>query len=121
EVGLHRLGDLLGGLVPALRNRLLALLGGDVALLVLALDLLGLALVAVEDLLLVGRRDDVVLRDRDPGLGGVVEAEVLERVQHLGNRGGAVGLDQVGDHLVCRLLLEKKNDELVPLGVVLVP
>ena len=117
EVVLHRLGDLVGGPVPVRRDRLVALLGGDVAVVVLALDRFGLLLVALEDFRLLGRRDDVVLGDRDPGLAGVVEAEVLEGVQHLRDRRRAVGLDQVGDHLVDVLLLQRVVDELVLLGI----
>ena len=99
---------------------LAALLGGDVALLVLALDLGDLLLVALEDLLLVRRRDDVVLGDRHPGLGREVEPEVLERVEHERDRRGAVGLDEVRDHLVDAALLQRPVDVLVALGVVLV-
>jgi hypothetical protein len=120
EVVLHRLRDLLGGLVPPIGDRLLSLLGGDVAVLVVGLDLLRLLLVALEDLLLVRRRDDVVLGDRDPGLGRVVEAKVLEGVQHLRDRGGAVGLDQVGDHRGDVALLQVVVDVLELLRVVLV-
>ena len=75
--------------VPVRRDRLVALLGSDVAVVVLALDRFRLLLVALEDFRLLGRRDHVVLGDRDPGLTGVVEAEVLERVEHLRDRTGA--------------------------------
>ena len=102
EVVLHRLRDLVGGLVPEHPQLLLAVLLGEQPVVVLALDLGHLLLVAVEDLLLVRRRDDVVLRDRDPGLGREVEAELLERVERLRDRRRAVGLDQVGDDLVDR-------------------
>ena len=51
EVGLHLLGDLAGRLGPDLDELLAALLVGDDAALVLLLDLLGLLLVPVEDLL----------------------------------------------------------------------
>ena len=49
-----------------------------------------------------------------------MEAEVLERVEHLRDRRRAVGLDQVEDHLVDVALLQRVVDELVPLRVVLV-
>ena len=117
EVVLHRLRDLVGGPVPVRRDRLVALLGGDVAVVVLALDRFRLLLVALEDFRLLGRRDDVVLGDRDPGLARVLEAEVLEGVQHLRDRRRAVGLDQVGDHLVDVLLLQRVVDELELLGI----
>ena len=121
EVVLHRLRDLVGGPVPVRGDRLVALLGGDVAVVVLALDRGRLLLVAIEDLRLARRRDDVVLGDRDPGLAGVVESEVLEGIEHLGDRRGAVGLDQVGDHLVDVPLLQREVDELELLGVEIVP
>ena len=70
---------------------------------------------------MLGRRDDVVLGDRDPRLAGVVEAEVLEGVEHLGDRRRPVGLDQVGDHLVDVALLQREVDELELLGVEVVP
>ena len=112
EVALHRLGDLVGRRVPQVGRGLLALLGGDPPLLVLADDVGGPLLVALEDLLLVGRRDDVVLGHGDPRLGGVVEAELLERVEHQRDRRGAVGLDERGDHVVDVALLQRVVDEL---------
>ena len=99
----------------------MTLLGGDVAVVVLPLDRGRLLLVALEDLLLVGRRDDVVLGDRDAGLARVVEAEVLEGVEHLRDRRRPVGLDQVGDHLVDVALLQRVVDELELLGVEVLP
>jgi hypothetical protein len=49
EVVLHRLGDLVGRFVPVGGDRLVALLRGDVAVVVLTLDRRRLLLVAIED------------------------------------------------------------------------
>ena len=56
-----------------------------------------------------------------PAWRGEVEAELLEGVEHQRDRRGAVGLDQVADDLVDVALLQRAVDELVLLGVVLVP
>ena len=109
----HRLRDLLGRGVPLVRDRQVALLLGDQALLVLILDGLHLRLVAPEDLLLGGRHDDVVLGDRDAGLRREAEAEVLERVEDLGDRRGAERLHQLIDELRRVALLQRLVDELV--------
>ena len=98
EVVLHRLADLVGGRVPLLDDRLVALLLGDEPRVVLVEDLADLALVALEDLVLVRRDHHVVLRDRDAGLAGEVEAELLERVEHLRRGVRAVLLHQALDH-----------------------
>ena len=73
----------------------------------------------VEDLLLLRRHDHVVLRDRDAGLGGVVEAELLERVQDERGGVGPVGGHEVLDHVGHVALLERPVDELVRGRVVL--
>src|SRR3954453_4878316 len=97
EVGDHRVGDLVRGGVPLLGDRQVALLLRDQALVVLVLERLHRLLVLGEDLRL-GRRDDhVVLRDGHAGLGRVAEAEVLERVEHLGDRRRAERLHEVVD------------------------
>jgi len=85
EVLLHRLGDLFGGLGPELDDLLVALLLGDQAALVQALDLADSLLVAAEDLLLGLGDDDVVLRDRHAGVGCVLEPEGLDRVEDVGD------------------------------------
>ena len=98
EVLLHRLADLVRGRVPAVGDRLVALLLGDEPRVVLVEDLADLALVALEDLVL-GRRDHhVVLRDGDAGLAREVEAELLERVEHLRGDVRAVLLHEALDH-----------------------
>src|SRR5439155_1586463 len=74
----HRLGDLLRRLRPDVHDRLVTLGLGDEAVLIGLLDLLYAVLVLGEDLLLLRRDDDVVLRDRDAGLRAVVEAEILD-------------------------------------------
>src|SRR4051812_42567527 len=113
EVLLHRAGDLVGRLRPLLDDELVALLLRDQAHVVLVLDLGDLALVALEDLLLLRRDHDVVLRDRDAGQRRVAEAEVLERVEHERDRGGTVELDELVDELDGVLLLHRLVDELV--------
>ena len=89
EVALHRPRDLVRRLGPDLDELLATLVVGDQAALVLLLDLLRLALVLVEDLLLARRGDHVADRDRDAGPGRPAEARLLERVErgrhlHLG-------------------------------------
>src|SRR3954467_9439999 len=117
EVGDHRVGDLVRGGVPLLGDRQVALLLRDQALVVLVLERLHRLLVLGEDLRL-GRRDDhVVLRDGHAGLGRVAEAEVLERVEHLGDRRGAEALHQLVDELRRVALLQRRVDEPV-LGLV---
>jgi hypothetical protein len=113
QVRLHRVRDLVGRLRPDLDDALVALLVRDQAALVLALDVRDLLLVAGEDLLLRGRHDDVVLRDGHAGLGGVLEAQVLDRVEHTGDRVRAVALDELADELVHLALGERAVDEVV--------
>ena len=113
EVLNHRLRDLLGARVPLLDDRLVALLLRDQAHVVLARELGDLLLVGLHDLAL-GRRDhDVVLGDRDAGLRGELEAEVLEGVEHLRDRRRAVGLHELVDELGRVALLHRRVDELV--------
>ena len=71
EVVDHRVRDLVGCLRPDRRDLLVALRLGDEALVVRVLDALDPLLVAGEDLLLVRRDDDVVLRDRHAGARAV--------------------------------------------------
>ena len=68
---LHRVGDGVGPLRPDVDDALVPLLLGDEAALVLRLHLGDPLLVLGEDLLLLPRDDDVVLRDRHARLGGV--------------------------------------------------
>src|SRR5690606_1008629 len=83
---------------PALDLLLLALAVGDDALAELLLDLVGLFLVAVEDLVLVGRGPHVVDRHGEPRTGGPVEAELLHRVERAGgDRLGEVDREAVDD------------------------
>ena len=98
EVLLHGVGDLLRRLGPLVDDRLVALLLRDQARVVLVLDLSDLTLVLREDLALVRRDDHVVLGDRDAGERRVLEAQVLERVEHLRDRRRPVLLDEVVDH-----------------------
>src|SRR3954471_15335958 len=117
EVRDHGVGNLVGRRVPLVGDRLVALLLGDQALVVLVLELLHPLLVLGEDLGLGGRDADVVLRDRHAGLGRVAEAEVLERVQDLGDRRRAERLHEIVDELRRVALLQRPVDEPV-LGLV---
>ena len=113
EVRLHGVGDLVACFLPLVDDLLVPLLQRDQALVVLVVDLRDLALVPLENLLLVGRGDDVVLRNRDAGLTRVVEAHVLERVQDQRNRRSAVPDDKLLDERSRVLLGERIVDELV--------
>src|SRR4051812_958982 len=118
QVLLHRLTHLVGGRRPLLDDALVALLLRDQARVVLVLDLAHLALVTVEDLLLLGRNHDVVLRHRDAGLRREPEAEVLERVENEGDRVRPVQVHERLDHLVHVALLQRLVDECVLVRVV---
>ena len=119
EVLLHRLRDLVRGRVPLLHHGLVALLLGDQPFLVLAGDVGDLPLVLVQDRLLLRRHHDVVLGDRDARLRGVLEAEVLERVEDQRDRRRAVGLHEQVDQAGCVALLHRLVDERVLGRVVL--
>src|SRR5580765_1209251 len=115
DVGFHLLGDLVGRLGPDLDELLTALVVGDQTPLVLGLDLGGLDLVALEDLQLARRRDDVGDGDRGAGPGGPVEAVLLERVEGRRDLDLAVALGEVVDDRREALLV----DLVVDVGVVL--
>ena len=97
----------------------MAFLGGVPALVELGLDPGGLLVVLGEDLFLLRRRHDIVLRHGDAGPRGEGETELLEGVEHLRDRRGAVGVDQPADHVVDVLLLQRLVDERVGRRVVL--
>ena len=109
EVLLHRVGDLVGRLRPDVDDRLVPLVLGDEAAVVLVVDLLDPLLVADQDLLLVRRDHDVVLRDRDAGLRRVAEAERLDRVEHGRQRVRAVALGEREDEAVGVRLRERRG------------
>jgi hypothetical protein len=113
DVADHRVGDLVGRLVPEVGHLDVALLVGDQPLLVLLLRVDDALLVGLEDLLLLRRDHHVVLGHGDAGLGRVVEAEVLEGVEHLSDGGSAERLDQVVDELDGVALFERLVDEVV--------
>jgi len=73
----------------------------------LAVNLLDALLVPAEDLFLVRRDDDVVLRDRHAGLRGVTEPERLDRVEHRRQRVRAVIVRQRQD-VAIRVRLRKR-------------
>ncbi len=109
----HRVGDLVGRLVPEVGHLEVTLFFGDQAVLVLLLDFGDPAVVGLEDLALARRHDHVVLGDRHPSLGGVVEAQVLEGVKDFGDGRRAERLDQVVDELDGVALAQRLVDEAV--------
>ncbi len=113
EVRDHRLGHLVGRRVPLLDDRLVALLLGDQAVVVLAGDVTDELVVLVEDRLLLRRHDDIVLGDRDARLRRVLEAQVLERVEDQRDRRRTVGLDEHVDQPRRVALLHRLVDERV--------
>ena len=72
-----------------------------------------LRVVAPEDLPLARRGLDVVLGERHAGAGRVLEADVLERVEHHRDRAGAVLLHELVDQLGRVLLAHRPVHELV--------
>ena len=84
---------------------------GDEAAVVLRVDTLDLVLVLAEDLLLVGRDDDVVLGDRHAGLRRVAEPERLDRVEHRRQRVCAVPIGETEHEAVGIRLRERLVDE----------
>src|SRR5215218_7487228 len=118
EVVLHSLLDLVLGLGPKPDHTLQPLVVGDEALVPLVLDLVDHALVALEDLLFLLGHDDVVLADRDAGLGGRVEPDPFEGVEELANQLRRVA-GHVPSHEVLDLtLLQRVVDVGIGLGVV---
>ena len=96
---------------PDLDELLTTLLVGDQAPLVLALHLVGAALVVLQDRRLVRRRDDILDRDRDTRPGGPVEAGVLERVKGRRHLDLRVGLGERVDDDRQRLPVHQVVDE----------
>uniref|UniRef100_A0A6J5ZJG6 Unannotated protein n=1 Tax=freshwater metagenome TaxID=449393 RepID=A0A6J5ZJG6_9ZZZZ len=91
----------------------MALLLSNQADVVLALNLCNFVFEAGQDLRLVLRDHDVVLRDCDSGERRVAEAKVLERVKHHRDGRRAVGLDQRVDDYDRVALADRLVDELV--------
>ena len=118
ELGLHRLLHLGGRIGPDAHLLLAALAVGDDAAAELALDLVGLRLVAVEDLALLRRRLDVVDRHGQPGLRREAVAEVLQGVERRGDRRLRVEVGQPLDDHAHLILLDDADDVTEALGVV---
>ena len=110
----QRLTDLFGRLLPDLHQLAVALVVVERAALVLLLDPVGLALVAVEDLLLLRRHDHVGHRHGDTRTGGPVEAGVLELVHGLRDHDHRVALGQIVDDPRLHLLVHLLVDERIP-------
>src|SRR5215204_3914667 len=118
EVVLHSLLDLVLGLGPKPDHTLQPLVVGDEALVPLVLDLVDHALVALEDLLFLLGHDDVVLADRDAGLGGRVEPDPFEGVEELANQLRRVAGHVPGHEVLDLTLLQRVVDVGIGLGVV---
>src|SRR5215211_2822563 len=118
EVVLHRLLDLVLGLGPKPDHTLQPLVVGDEALVPLVLDFVDHALVALEDLLLLLGHDDVVLADRDAGLGGRVEPDPFEGVEELAHHLRRVAGHVPGHEVLDLTLLQRVVDVGIGLGVV---
>ena len=93
----HHLGHLRGGRVPDLDLLLAALTVGDDAPTELGLDLLGVLLVALQDLDLLGRGLDVVDGHGEARAAGVLEADVLQVVEASGHHHLGIVARQVVD------------------------
>ena len=111
ELGEDLLGDAVGGVGPDVDDLVVALAVGDDALVELGLDLGDLAARVDDDLLLRLRDDHVVDPDRDAGLEGGREAELLELVEHLDRDDVAGGLVGVEDQVAELGLRDREVDE----------
>src|SRR5215217_8928623 len=118
EVVLHSLLDLVLGLGPKPDHTLQPLVVGDETLVPLVLDLVDHALVALEDLLFLLGHDDVVLANRDAGLGGCVEPDPLQGIEQLANHLRRVAGHVPGDEVLDLTLLQHVVDVGIGLGVV---
>ena len=107
----HPCGHLRGGRVPDLDLLLATLTVGDDAPSELGFDLLGVLLVAFQDLDLGGRCLDVIDRHGEAGPAGVLEADVLEGVQAIGHHLLGVVAGQVVDYEAQFLLVDLSVDE----------
>ena len=115
EVVLHLLGDLVGRLRPDLDELLATLVVGDETAVELQLDLSSLRVVALEDLVLVRRHDDIGDGDRRTRARGPVETGLLECVQRSRHLDLRVPLRQIVDDGREHLLVDGLVDVLVVL------
>src|SRR6478609_4760135 len=111
ELAEHRFRDAVGGAGPDVDDLVVALAGGDDALLVLGLDLVDLLARVGHDLLLVLGDDHVVDTDRDAGLHGGLEAELLELVERLNRYAITRHLVGVEDEVAEFALRHREVDE----------
>src|SRR5215217_4762244 len=118
EVVLHRLLNLVLGLGPERYDALQPLVVGDEALVPLVFDLVDLTLETLEYLLFLLRHDDVVLADRDAGLGSRVEADPLQVVEELAHQLGRLVGHVLGHEVLDLTLLQRVVDVGIRLGVV---
>ena len=110
QVALQSVGDILGGLLPLLDHQTVTLVVGDIALAVEVFDLHHLALGLLHQLILDGRHHHVGNGHGDSALGGILIAQSLDPVQHLGGDGKAVLADTLVDDLAQLLLANQEGD-----------
>ena len=110
EAVLQGRGDVLRGLFPLGHGQTVALVLGDEAALVLLLDRDDLLLRGGDEGLLLLRDGHVRDGDRDGADGGVLIAEGLDVIEHLGRNGEAVLLDAAVDDLAELLLADLEAD-----------
>ena len=106
----HCAADLILNFGPDIDDLVVTLAVGDDAVVVLLLNLADLLLRAVEQMRLLRRNGHVLDRDRDSGLGGEFEADVLQAVGENDRRlvaGAAIDdVDQVAELLFLHRLVE---------------
>ena len=120
ELGLHGVLHLVGRLGPDRDELLPALVVGDDALAVLALDLRGVLLVPVQDRGLVRRGRDVLDAERHTGSRRVVEPDVLQVVEDLLDLGAVVAVHARVDEPAHVRLQQRPVHELLGVGEALV-
>ena len=111
HVAEHLVGNLVGDGGPHLDDLVGALAVGDGAVHVLLLDFDHLLVCFVHHGVLGGRDHHVVQAHGEAGLGGVIEAERLDAVQHAHRHLKAEVLVAIVDQLADALLLEQAVDE----------
>ena len=110
HAALQGVGDVRGGLFPLLNHQTVALVVGDIALTVEVLDLHDLLLRGMHHLVLDAGNHHVRDGHGDSTLGGILVAQSLDAVQHLGGDGEAVAADALVDDLAQLLLADKEAD-----------
>ena len=110
ETLLQRLRHLVGSVLPDFLESLGALGTGEETALVLLVEVEYLVVGFLKDILLLFGYGSVADRNGDSRLGGVLEAQSLDVVEHLGGEGGAVVLYAVIHYIAELLLLNEEAD-----------